>query len=310
MSDHELPKSVVSVDRFEHSPINSTPILNKDGHGENNYHCPFCAEKRAKHGKEATEDTAGKLYINTYKNVGYCFRCNTVVLVGFTVDNAIENLVKTLEFAFKENEEVEFETLTLNYPLACDNKDAMSWIQARNPVLTPDIIRMLDARWYERVIRKKSEITGEFEPVNRRGILFPIRIKNEIKSFQIRFLTDVHAERFYTLNGAKLCWSLFPNQTKMSEISICEGVFSAIAAGLMQFKQPLALLGKTITPLQINQLRDLLPIKVNLLCDTPEINWKLFHEVRKKLPTVEEIKVVKLGNNDPEEYFLKKGGYR
>lgn len=294
---HDLPRSVVKVEKLQATQVGEA----RDGQ-ESVYLCPFCVEKRTRYGKEPTPDTVGKLFVNNLKEIGLCFRCNTIVLSNWTIDSAVNKLANVLEAMLDQVNHTDLQNVDIStYPLASSVERAVGYIQHRNPSITTGLMDALDLRWYSREFRKGAEIHV------KEGILTPMRFKENdqlvVKCFQIRFLTHDKNSRFYTLDGIKSVFFLRP-PTIGSTITLCEGTWDAIALGIMGFPNPVALLGKSLSAFQANQLRQFVPSRAILALDDEGCNTNLRKDVRNKLPSVSRIRMYDFRGHDPEEYLV------
>jgi len=302
---NQLPKTVIRVDEFNAPKVGET----KDGE-ETIYKCPFCSEKRLHYGKSGTPDDLGKLYINKLKNIGLCFRCNTIVVTNWSVDNAVDKLTESLTNVLSQSLDIDFTgipSITLNqYPNASSIPEAIDYIRSRNAFITPALMDSLGLKWYDRPMHAYDILEEKHTIIHRTGIVTPIKLPTpasfDTKSFQIRFVTHNKA-RFYTLDGMKLAFTPYPTQTE-SKVTFCEGTWDAIALGMMGFPNPIALLGKTLTEFQSQQLRPSFPTSCYLCLDDKTCNESLYGDVRKKLPSVSRIKKVDFYGQDPEEYYV------
>lgn len=265
-----------------------TPLYKSDK--EWRYCCPVCLDKRGK------PDHEGKLYWNIIKNVGYCFKCNTSFFreeaenVSFNREEiewkkTIEGMLRNYSDTFYSNlefpKEVPFDFPELTYDLLVN-------LKKRNPFLIP-LKDMLGFRsWQGRDT----------------GVVIPFIYNGKICKFQTRFVTRRGLSldkddkmKYYTSPGPKCLYSpfhIFNNfhtLGKEDELTIAEGVFDAIALGIMKFPNPVAILGDHLTPLQLWDIRHLTPTitKIYLCLDDVKRNDYIEKIVRRLLPCVEEI---------------------
>jgi hypothetical protein len=159
-------------------------------------------------------------------------------------------------------------------------------------------------RWFSREVSIK-DVSGEYYSTTRNGIIAPMSWMGEVKSYQIRYFTSEKSMRFHTMDGVKLLY--FTTTPEMGDdITLCEGIYDAHACHIMGFPNPVALLGKSLTNLQSNQLRNLCPRRLHLCLDDYICNGELAKGLRKKLPTLMDIKFYSWkGEKDPEEYLRR-----
>ena len=221
------------------------------------YYCPNCIIKRGK------PDNEGKLYWSVDKGLGFCFKCNTayhrsVDSEGPTAESELEQVSRS----FSNNE-------MINYP-PDPSKVATDFSELNNicsKYLVNDRHKLLG------LLASKLGFMSWKGSTN--GVVIPFYYKNYCSRYQVRFITDNHKRRFHTSSGDnKIPYS--PNRilgnTQVSHITICEGVFDAIALWILGFPNPLAILGSSITSYQIGLIRKLCPEKITLCMDTKLIN--------------------------------------
>lgn len=112
--------------------------------------------------------------------------------------------------------------------------------------------------------------------------------------------------KYFIPNGVKYVYSpnnVFCKHGCNREITLVEGYFDALGAFLDGYKNPIALFGLSITPLQIEMIRSISPRLINIYLDEAKLSWNLYWKIKGKFPTVERINVVPT-NYDPEERFV------
>lgn len=173
--EHYLPRTVIKVEKLEAEAVkdqkNSDEIL---------YKCPFCYDKELKYGvKDPKPDKVGKLYMNVNKESGICFRCNTIVISNWSVDNAIDKLATALEGLIGDSVIVDLPEVDLSlYPLASEIPEAINYIKSRNSYISDSLIKGLDLRWYSKLVKTQNPITEKWETINRTGIITPMKFKD------------------------------------------------------------------------------------------------------------------------------------
>lgn len=254
------------------------------------YFCPECITVKG------TPDKKGKLYFNTVKGVGICFRCNT----KFSEEGA--NLSNTKSLASKQIKKQAIEkpkTISFDFPAL--DKECLSYLSNRH-IYLPELAgtKQLNLK----------RVRG-----NRKGIVFPFYYEGKIAKCQIRYLDSKDKQsKYWTQQGSKLPYSpyhVFKNfKLKGSghAITICEGVFDSIALAILGFPNPVAVLGKTVTKFQVEILRRLVPSKIILALDELELSQSLKKEIKYTFPCVEKIDcknfIVNKEEVDPEEYLV------
>lgn len=89
-----------------------------------------------------------------------------------------------------------------------------------------------------------------------------------------------------------------------STITICEGVYDAIALWILGYPNPVAVLGSTITEYQALLLRKLMPENVIFAMDEWSISSAMRAEIRTQVPSVVGVRIENFNGLDPEEYLV------
>lgn len=281
-----------SVEIFE--PGDYKPYADASG-DEVRYNCPVCIDIRGK------EDDDGKMYWNTAKRKGYCFKCNTVfypntddlddggdaeyhqVMSGF-----LDKIVGYDQLEYEEPDEIAFD-----FPPLKD--DLLFYLKDRNPFLLHLAPTLGLHGWYGR----------------DKGVVTPFFYKEKIIKFQTRFISrqDPKAAKYYTSEGTKVLYSprhifgtrhsfeLLGEQT----VTLVEGTYDAIACAIMGFPNPLAVLGSSLTKYQCLLLKKLSPFKAFCFLDDWKLNKALERQVKREVDTIDEVEIPRLGKGDPEE---------
>lgn len=254
------------------------------------YKCPFCIEVRGK----ADED--GKLYWNYQKLISYCFKCESVGVLKSDKPHHLLKLEMALNGLINELADntdlirAEINSLKeIKYSVVFTELDqrGRDYLNARNPIYTElaDVFKF-----------------GVSNPI---GLAVPVVIDNKIVSYILRYYNPTGKMKYYLPEGSKLIYSptqeIYPG-AKHSEVTLVEGSFDAIAATIDGFPTPLALFGKTITPLQIYLIRRLAPDRINIYMDETELSIKLKKKLVDHFPTVSQFRIIRSDNGfDAEE---------
>lgn len=271
------------------------------------YHCPFCSDKRGRADKD------GKLYFNIVKQKGYCFLCHSSIYPEGSEDGRLDKD----ELAWK----LTVERMLRFYPdTLFDNLEFPHEVSFDFPDLTPALLNYLKER-NPFLIPLKDCLGLQAWRGRDTGVVIPFIYHGKICKFQSRFVTrgDVPLAKddkmkYYTSPGPKPLYSpfhIFGNFKGVGhaeELTICEGVFDAIALAIMGFPNPVAILGDRLTPLHIWDIRHLSPIisKIYLCLDDMGRNILIEKVVRKFIPCVEDIEKFSFWLphfKDPEEWL-------
>lgn len=253
------------------------------------YNCPFCLATRGR------EDHDGKFYWNYKKQIGYCFKCESIGILKTDVpyqqvlfENSINNLIESLS----DNEEIvkselnslqEFDFAKLVTPLDSAGLDYIS----NRCILYPEMYKIFNMMSY-----------------SDKGMIVPIIINSKVYSYCLRFYNPTGKMKYYLPKVHKLLYSpmqIFNKCEHTNEITLVEGTFDAIACTIDGFKNPIALFGKSITPLQLYLLRKLSPDKINIYMDSTDLSLKVMNKLKGFLPTVSKYRVINSDGSDSEE---------
>lgn len=258
---------------------------------ENNTHiifkCPFCKEK----GK--SEDIHGKMYFSKEKQISYCFRCTTVGILDEDKDVSeydFDFAIRNLESKYKESEEIDHIFSSIQYEKMYDpiDQEAIDYLDNRCPLYSSFADKL------------------RFRISPTIGVTVPIQYWGKDISYNLRFYKPNGKMKYYIPNGVKYVYSpnnVFCEKGRYQEITLVEGYFDAIGALLDGYKNPIALFGLSITPLQIEMIRSISPVKIKIYLDEAKLSWNLYWKIKDKFPTVQKIEVVPT-NYDPEERFM------
>lgn len=286
--------------------ITTVPIAEK-GQEEWRYFCPACPEKRGKPDKE------GKLYWNVRKQLGYCFKCGTSFFPeneeGTRLDKDEIEWKNAMDSLLRHYPDTIFEDVVFPTEVAFDFSE-----------LTTDLLRALKKR--NPFLLSLKDCLGFRAWTGRdTGIVIPFIYRGKICKFQCRFVTRSGAPlpkddkmKYYTSPGPKPLYSPyhifgdFHTVGQKEELTICEGVFDAIALAIMGFPNPVAILGDKLTPLQMWDIRHLVPTttKIYLCLDDVERSRYTQKLVKKFIPCVEETEIFATWSpfKDPEEWLV------
>jgi 5S rRNA maturation endonuclease (ribonuclease M5) len=286
----------MSADHIEIVDISTLEPFHK-GREEWRFNCFVCEEVRGK------KDTDGKFYWNVAKQKGFCHKCHTAFYPENEEVEANEEyeLKQASEFFSQKNDILSrYDNLEFPREISFDfpdvNDEDIQYLKARNPFLIP-LRHVLGLRgWRGR----------------DKGVILPFIYERKIVKFQTRFYIrkDWKRGKYYTLNGPKPPYSPMHILDTFKcigekEITLCEGVFDAIALAIMGFNNPLAVLGDTITPLQEYIIRRLVPYRIVVALDDWDRSMAVKKHLHKYIPSVEEVHIhCKWGMyKDPEEFL-------
>lgn len=289
MSDHELTHELIVIEEL------GKP-LSRSG-DELRFNCPNCEDKRGKPDKD------GKFYFNIVKQKGYCFKCSTAFYVEadgvdkeeLELERAYNTILSKIPKAIFEDLEFPKE-VHFNFPEL--SKEHLKYLKKRNPYL----LALKDVLCIRGWNGKES------------GVVVPFFYREKICKFQARFIDRKTGAKYFTSPGPKPLYSpmhllnTFRLTTAERTITICEGVFDAIALWVMGFPNPLAILGDKITPLHLYDIRRLQPsaTKAYVCLDDWDRSLSVKNVLRRHVPSLQTIEIfVKWGGpkNDPEDFL-------
>lgn len=199
------------------------------------YYCPYCDTV---HGK--SKDTKGSVSFDNKKMSGYCFRCGTFIThdglqdLEYIKSKILKN--KQAEESKKDNKLLKIDWLKPIF----DNKEVVEYMYRR--FIVPETL--------ERFKIKACDSPD--------GVVFINKvIEEEYTDFmQARFINDNNFKHVFLVDLIKkLCWL---HLAESNNLIICEGFTDGLSA--YQHSEgklhPIILGGKTITDLQIEELRE------------------------------------------------------
>lgn len=281
-SNHERTYEIIAIDSLE--LVNETT-------SHRIFLCPCCLTKTGK------DDTTGKLYFSDDKALGLCFRCNTVFFPSeekfYKVDAVLKRAIsKSLGLLNALNAKLE-DPSVLKFDFNEPTIDDLKYLRSRNPLIIPLIDYLGLKSW-----------TG-----SRPGIISPFIYKNYVGGLQVRF-KDKAKPKYWTHPGAKIPYS--PNHVlsdfklkREKTVTLCEGVYDAIALLILGYPNPLALLGSSLTDYQSLILRKLMPENAFIAMDEYSISAEVRRTLKSSVSSIVDTQIVTFGGDDPEEFLVK-----
>lgn len=268
-------------DPDKHDPINQTS-------SHLIYCCPFCESVRGR------PDNDGKFYWSIEKNVGYCFKCETVGILKtdkpkyqVCFENSINRIVNSFESdsSIFESELNSMQDIPYIDLFSDMDKKAIDYIDSRN-CLYSEIYKYLNMR--------SSNL----------GVAVPVIVNQKILSYCLRLYDPKGGMKYYLPKISKLLYSpeqIINTSKPVKEITLVEGTFTCIAALIDGFTHPVAIFGKFLTDLQIYLLRSLSPDIINIYLDETELSERLLNRIQDRLPTVTKFNIIRSDGSDAEE---------
>lgn len=203
--------------------------------GKIRYFCPYCDSVHNK-----TKDKAGCLTFDKNKMSGYCFRCGTFVTHDGLQDLEFINS-KLLKQHRINNDTNNNKILKIDWLIPIfDNKEVLDYMYRR----------FIETKTLERFNVKACSSPD--------GVVFVNQIiENKYTDFmQVRFINDNNFKHIFLEDVVKkLCWL---HLAKTNNLIVCEGYTDGLSA--YQHSKgnlnPIILGGKTITDLQIEELKN------------------------------------------------------
>ncbi|HEG8105028.1 TPA: hypothetical protein SFZ31_000457 [Campylobacter jejuni] len=226
------------------------------------YNCPYCVR--------CGEPTSKpKFYYYPDTRSGYCFRCGSRMMVEsiFTRNNNIYQTDNETEFKVEKHDLSRLPVISLEgLKLFHEDKQVLKYVKKE--------------RCKEYVKTLKSLPAYSISRYGNLGILFPLRYGGKIRGYQIRYLKpDENGVRFYTSRGEKIPFR-FDESLYHKEITLCEGVFSALGCKHLGLPNPIATLGKDLSSSVLQVLSEYSPAMIYLAFDSLEINYKVYRTLR------------------------------
>lgn len=252
------------------------------------YYCPYCVECGEPNSKP-------KFYFYSDTQSGYCFRCQSSVTVVNNFDYSSsekkklesDNLVSILS-APQNNTHLVYPSINLDgLSLASEDPDVVQYLKDKRTIDYLPLLESLPAY----VITKGY----------RKGILFPLYSSDKkVIGYQIRYLHEIgDLPRFFTSIGNKVPFRLNPNP-HVSEITLCEGIFSSFGCSLLNLPNPIALLGKSTCESTRFFLKEYKPSVIYLAFDSYRINLDLYQELKNVFRNTKFISCTFSNDADPD----------
>lgn len=235
------------------------------------------------------------MYYDIELKIGLCQQCNTVVFPKES-DNIQEDkkdlnvAVNTTLTFLNKDKATKISPMKLDF----DKVDStiLAYLKKRNPLLV-NLCNLLNFKKW----------SG-----SRLGVVVPFYSGKDVLKIQVRFVDD-RLPKYWTSPGVKPIYS--PRRLKNSllknrEITICEGVFDAIALKIMGYSNPIACLGSTLTKYQIYQIRRFLPERCTIIMDEVKLGYGVKTQLRQEIKSLSLCVVDSFGKYDPEEYLVSR----
>jgi hypothetical protein len=216
-------------------------LVRKSGY-EEVYLCPYCVELTK------TADTTGHFYYNTVKQIGHCFRCETVIISdALRTPELIRQQLETP----KDEERYPYQRLSLGdwtSPIR-DNQECLDYM-------------VNDRRIFPEVL-DRFNILATRTP--RLGVVFCNKIWTDGLSRVTDFLSirNVNSTIRHTNIHDQVKPLMWTNYVDTNRVMLIEGTISGLSVyqHLDGTVCPLVLLGKTISPFQLSQLKEIVSSK-------------------------------------------------
>jgi len=300
----------------KHIDLNSLKISKSSGN-VTRYYCPNCIIKINK------SDDEGTLSFNHALKKGWCYRCHTAFFVqGKSVleelDDASDYLSGNQSVKIADNTLITTTITTKIIQKKTHQSFAKAELSNKEIIITPLIDRhkiYLENR--NPFILEISDFLGlKSAKYYRDAIFIPFLFNGEVFQFQLRF-TDLLKPKHYTSVGDKIPYSpdhlLFDVNSvqSLNAITLCEGVFDAIALRIMGYPNPFAVLGSVITDYQMDILRNFEFEEIYCAFDNEYLNKENIKNIINLFPFVSQhnsIVFPKIDDiqPDPEEFLRYK----
>ena len=277
--------------RYEVVDLNTLHFV-KRSRNELIFLCDFCIEEGH------SDDKKGTLYYNEEKQCGHCWSCGTVVFTerefSCTEVPQYAKGYNEVVSSFDIREEfLNLEAIQFDFPSL--NEECLDYLRGRNPFL-PQLAEFLGLKaWYGKEV----------------GVVVPFRLWEKIVSFQTRFIHKREGGKYFTSPGTKPLFSpeniFWPTRWRRHiNVTLCEGVYDAIALMCMGYPCPLACLGSSLTSFQLYMLRKLVPECILCCYDKKSISRGVIENVKNHLPSVQKFTIIndwESSCGDPEDFF-------
>lgn len=217
-------------------------VLVKRSNHEEIYECPFCDQLTG------SPDTTGKFYYNIVKQVGFCFRCEALIISdALRTPELIRQVLETVP----DEEKYESQKLALtNWTTPVkENPECLHYMENERGIYT--------------------EVLNRFNVLATRtpklGVVFCNKIWKDGSAIVTDFLTirNVNSSIRHTVIRDQVKPLLWCNYVDTNYVILVEGTISGLSAyqHLDEKVCPIVLLGKTISDLQLSQLKSIVTSK-------------------------------------------------
>ena len=253
------------------------------------FRCPFCISRRGK------EDRVGKLYFNPLKRIGWCHKCEVVVVSDlFETEEEQEEWVKQL---YEHKSKVVDFHIPLQFNL-------LHWTEPINKEHRQYLVN----RGFIGSTAERYGFLSTREGFGN-GIVLPNKqVEGYTDFLQIRKLDPGRGPKYYGLSSSKPL--MYADLVDTKRIALAEGSFSA--ASIYQASggriSPMAIMGKYLSEIQCGQLQEAVndnDIEVTYLVLDGGFNTeviKLARQIEDNVHGTGEINIVRLPDGrDPND---------
>lgn len=225
--------------------LQKIPFRRSGTYGEIWLCCPFCEERG-----EPSPDDKFRLGLNFIRDEGHCFRCDwatrkdavSLVLAEIAEPGSSDDITSDQQKEVKEeNEPVilpdDFEVLT-----DVSKEDGPAWTA----------YRYLRDRGISRALIRQKQIGVSLAGRYRYRIIFPVFWHGRLRGIVSRDFTGTAKAKYINSRGEKYLFNM-PERT--DRVILAEGAFKALAIESATKEPSAAVLGHSITPKMVKQLK-------------------------------------------------------
>jgi hypothetical protein len=194
--------------------------------------CPYCVSVRG------VVDDDQKLYINTFKGVGMCFKCESIVILEDVIPS-LDKIANIIEETFNYRDPAKPPSFNMEFTTPIrDNPVVYSYLKGRNHPVSEECIDYWEF---------KACTIGDSNYV-----FIPNKVEGSNTDYYMTRIADKNAPKESRWDSARTFKPLFKIHkfVPRDDLFFVEGVFSATAIGV----NAIPLLGKFISDYQMNRL--------------------------------------------------------
>lgn len=244
--------------------------------GELYLNCPFCGEERF------------RLSLNYKRNVGHCFNGECEWKSGRAVQKVLSAISWQGEMPDSMGEEETHGKKKYKPVLPQDASNVLAF--KGDSVIQPNPYDYLRRRGLTH--RQLKRVGVSLSGAMAYRVLFPVTYQGVLKMIVGRDFTGTQKPKYLNTPGEKYCFNLPRKVDSKEAVHLTEGVFKTLTLEAVLGVRSAALLGHSVTSVQLDQLKESGVKKVILWSDPDEQGREGFAEAAEKLSAFFDVGLV------------------